>query len=273
MPDPQRDRRSGARRAAIPTRRTDFSSEQAHLLRCVFVRLCDAIPIAPPRVLTRASHLSLLRRKIGFRFGIEENPAPKNDVIVGIEEKTAHKNMDDPIKCVSDGEKDILERAIGEPGARKLLIERYEKLLFGFILSFAAFSREQAFEIASNSFTAAFQQMQRIPRDGFFLEGLFRQALKEFEGMIPGGRGDLSTIGDFPPPRKESLKIVREALIYLSPEDKAILLLRDQCHFSFERISGILGSQPRAIRSACLGARERLREAVQVVLEKKMRAS
>jgi DNA-directed RNA polymerase specialized sigma24 family protein len=177
--------------------------------------------------------------------------------------------MVDRIKCISDGEKDILERAISDRGARKLIVERYQKLLFGFVLSFASFSREQAFEIAASSFVHTFSQMRRISMDGAFLEELFRRALREFDGIIPAGNADLTAFGDFPPPKKESLKIVREALIRLSSEDKAVLLLRDQCHLSFERIAGILGTQPRQTRSACLASRERLREAVQALLEKK----
>jgi len=93
--------------------------------------------------------------------------------------------------------------------------------------------------------------------------------LREFEEKIPKGAADLSAFGNLPGHNIESLKIVREALTRLSPEDKSVLLFRDQCHFSFERIANILGNQPRQARSACLAARERLREAVQAVLEKK----
>ncbi len=181
--------------------------------------------------------------------------------------------MVDGIACVSDGEKDLIERAVSDPSARKALVERYEKLLFGFILSFAPFNREQAFEITVASFTHALKQMPRVPRDGVFLEGLFRQALKEFEGIIPGGSADLSSLGEVSLQKKESLKIVREALIRLSSEDKSVLLLRDQCHFSFDRIAGALGVQPRQAKSVCLIARERLREAVQSVLEQRSGSS
>lgn len=177
--------------------------------------------------------------------------------------------MVDGIKCISDGEKDILERAGSDPGARKGLVERYQRSLFGFILSFASFSREQAFQIATSSFIQTLGEIRRIPRDGIFLEALFRRTLREFEGKIPAGSADLAAFGDLPAHKKESLKVIREALIRLAPEDKAVLLFRDQCHFSFDRISGILGTQPKQARSACLAARERLRGAVQAVLEKK----
>jgi DNA-directed RNA polymerase specialized sigma24 family protein len=165
--------------------------------------------------------------------------------------------------------KDDLERVINDHDVRRALVERYEKMIFGFILSFAPFSREQAFEIAVSSFTRTFRQMWRVPRDDVFLEGLFRRVLQEFENVIPGGDAGLSAFGDFPPNKKGHLTIVREGLIHLSREDKAALLLRDQCHLSFERIAGILGTHPRQAKSACLAARERLRRAVQAVLEKK----
>lgn len=152
---------------------------------------------------------------------------------------------------------------------RKALVERYEKIVFGFILSFASFSREQAFNIAVSSFAYALSQMRRDSGDNEFLECLFCRLLLEFEDVIPGGDADLSATGGAPFHKKEHLQIVREGLIHLAREDKAVLLLRDQCHFSFEGIAGILGTQPRQARSACSEARERLRGAVQAVLEKK----
>ncbi len=151
---------------------------------------------------------------------------------------------------------------------RKAFVERYEKIVFGFILSFASFSREQAFEVTVSSFTHTLRDAS-LAGDDMLIEDLIRQVLRALEGVIPGGDAGLSAFGDFPAHKKEHLKIVREGLIHLPKEDKTALLLRDQCHFSFERIAGILGTQPRQAKSACLAARERLRRAVQAVLVKK----
>ena len=40
-----------------------FSLEEPHLLRCSVVRLCGVPPGTPPRLLLRALHLKLFRRK------------------------------------------------------------------------------------------------------------------------------------------------------------------------------------------------------------------
>ena len=46
-----------------PFSRSSFLSKQAHLLCCSLVRLCDAIPIASPRLLGCAAYLGPLRQK------------------------------------------------------------------------------------------------------------------------------------------------------------------------------------------------------------------
>ena len=83
------------------------------------------------------------------------------------------------------------------------------------------------------------------------------------------GSPDLSAFGDLTSQNKESLKIVRQALVGLPAKDKCLLLLRDQCHFTFERIAGILGVASLQARSLCLESRERLRTTVRSVLEKR----
>jgi DNA-directed RNA polymerase specialized sigma24 family protein len=163
--------------------------------------------------------------------------------------------------------KDGFGDSIGGSDSRKALIKQHEKLLFGFILSFAPFSREQAFQMAVSSFIEVFKEARLDPENGAFLEGLFRTALKKFEGVVPSGAAGFSAFGAPASSKKEALKIVREGLFHLTPEDKAVILLRDQCHFSFERIAAILKTRPQQARSSCLVARERLREVVKNLLE------
>ena len=150
-----------------------------------------------------------------------------------------------------------------------MIVARYQRILFGFILSLASFTREQAFEIAISSWLHALKQKSRITADGEFLEELFREAIRQGLQKTPAGSPDLSAFGDLTSQNKESLKIVRQALVGLPDKDKYLLLLRDQCHFTFERIAGILGVAPLQARSSCLESRERLRATVQSVLEKK----
>ena len=169
--------------------------------------------------------------------------------------------MEDKINFIGGGERQILERvAMGDPLEVKILIERYLKLLFGFSISFAPFSRDQAFQITVTSFAKTLQQYQKILKNEEWLVGLFREGLAECMRTSPTGGGE--------PLQKEPLKIIREALFRLSSHDKAILLLRDQCHFSFESIAEILGVDIHQSRSACLVAREHLRAAVKEILDK-----
>ena len=167
----------------------------------------------------------------------------------------------------NDDKKQALSRAaIGNEDVLRPLIERSLRPLFGFSLCYAAYSREQAFRITVSSFVKALRS--RSGQDGTFVEALFREALAECGRTTPAGVSDLAPFGDLPAPQQPSLKIVREALVQLAPHEKAVLLLRDQCHLPFERISAILGTGVREARLACLAARERLRTCVQGILEK-----
>ena len=136
---------------------------------------------------------------------------------------------------------------------------RYLKLVFGFSMSFAPFSREQAFTITVASFAKTLQKHPHIVQDGEWMPVLFRGTLAECMRLAPLGGTDF---------RQGPLKTVQEALIRLSPGDKALLLFRDQCHFSFETIGSILGTGSQESRSACLAARERLRGALKEILAK-----
>ena len=164
------------------------------------------------------------------------------------------------INSISDGEKQVLERAAaGDTSAAKTLIERYLKLLFGFSSSFAPFSRDQAFNVTVTAFARTLQRHPHIERDGEWMVALFREGLAECMRTAPAGSANL---------KNGQLQIIHEALIRLSPSDKAMLLLRDQCHFPFETIAAIFGTSASESRSACLVARERLRGALKDILNK-----
>ena len=119
-----------------------------------------------------------------------------------------------------------------------------------------------------SSFTKALRDCGRCIEEGDFLEALFRKAIEECGVVLPSGVSGLEPFGDLSSQQQSSLKIVREAAIQLSAADKAILLLRDQCHLPFERMASILNINSREARSSCMAARERLRAAVQAILTK-----
>ncbi len=110
-----------------------------------------------------------------------------------------------------------------------------------------------------SSFAKTLGQNLSISKDGDWVVALFRSALAQCLQTTPAGSQNFT---------KEPLKTVREALFQLSSTDKIVLLLRDQCHFSFEVIAEILGMSVQESRSECLAARERLRGAVKEILDK-----
>ena len=158
--------------------------------------------------------------------------------------------------------------ALEDEAALKGLVEPYLKPLFGFSLSYAPYSREQAFQITVSSFARTLRESIASGRQGISPEALFRHALEECERTPPTGTPALTPFAaSIPVARQASLKIVREALIRLPRQDKAVLLLRDQCHLPFDRIAAVLGIGASQAESACLAAREHLRASVKDVLE------
>jgi DNA-directed RNA polymerase specialized sigma24 family protein len=138
--------------------------------------------------------------------------------------------------------------------------------VFGFALSFGAYSREQAYRVAVASLAHTLRLGVRSEERGF-LEALFRSALEELGKTPPAGITDLSAFGPLVSAQPPSLAVARQALLQLSSDEKAVLLLRDQAHLSFDRIGLILGKGERETRSSCLAAREKLRARVKQVLD------
>lgn len=85
--------------------------------------------------------------------------------------------------------------------------------------------------------------------------------------MAPVGVSGLEAFGLAPSPQQTSLAIVREALMRVSSDDRAVLLLRDQCHLPLDQVAAVMGVSGREIQRVCLTARERLRMKVKEQLE------
>ena len=145
---------------------------------------------------------------------------------------------------------------------------RYQKLLFALVLSYAPFSREQAFEITVSSLVHSFRDPS-ASQEGGLRTSLFKKVLERCRTSAPAGVAALSPSGSISPLDQMSLRIIHEALIGLSASDKEPLLLRDQAHLPMATVAAILDIGEPQARSHCLAARERLRDAVRSLLEKK----
>ena len=105
------------------------------------------------------------------------------------------------------------------------------------------------------------------PNESAAVESLFKALLAQCSSAAGLGPTGLEVFGLEASKQPSSVGIARKALLKLSPKDRALLLLRDQCHLPFERIAGIIGSAVRETRSDCLAAREHLRTLVQALIE------
>ena len=139
------------------------------------------------------------------------------------------------------------------------LVEPSQKPVFGFVLSLSNVGRQEAFEIAVSSFIGALRSFTSSPGGPDFLRALFKKAIERCRNFTAATGPDTS--GD------EMARLVKKALFSLSFEQKCLLLLRDQQHFSYEDMGAILGEPSKEVRSKVTSAREALRAQMESLLK------
>ena len=156
----------------------------------------------------------------------------------------------------------------GDETALKSLIERYQKPIFSLILYLAGCDREKTFAIAVSLFAKAIRLQSSNQKDCAFLQTLIRFVIEQCRNTPPAPSFDLSDFSALPAPKRESLRIVKEALFALSFENKSLLLLRDQLQLPYVDISAVSGIPMKDVRSKTAQARSHLMDKVREILER-----
>ncbi len=77
---------------------------------------------------------------------------------------------------------------------------------------------------------------------------------------------DTSDVDQYPSPKKESLRMVKEAFFSVDYEARAALVLRDQCNLPYEEIASVLGQSLKEAKIRVTNARGVLRDKVAEIL-------
>jgi DNA-directed RNA polymerase specialized sigma24 family protein len=135
-------------------------------------------------------------------------------------------------------------------GTVKLLAEQYQQRIFALALYLIGADRDKAYDITVLS----------------FLIRLIRTAIEKSRDVKIIPFSDETDFADFPPEKRNSLLMVKQALQALTFNEKALLLLRDQLHLSYREISDIFRMSKGDTRIQTVRARIHIREKLEEVL-------
>ncbi len=176
-------------------------------------------------------------------------------------------------------EAELIERARkGDAEAFGVLVERYQRRVVGVALA-VVHNQDDALELAQETFVRAFQNLPKFESRSSFSTWLYRIAaniaidFRRREGRHPVLRGeDAETeLGRLPSSQGDSFRAVarselsrrlQEALKELTPEHRAVILLREVEGLSYDEISEVLQCPRGTVMSRLHYARNRLRGAL-----------
>jgi RNA polymerase sigma-70 factor (ECF subfamily) len=166
-----------------------------------------------------------------------------------------------------DADETLVQRCQrGDGEAFGLLVGRYERVVFG-----AAFrmlgDAEEARDVAQTAFLKALENLHRFDVRYRFYSWLYRIALNEALDLIArrGRQTELTDVheaNDDPARDATAADLgahVQRALAGLTPDHRAVIVLRHYQDLSYEEIAQVLELSDQTVKSRLFEARERLR--------------
>lgn len=146
----------------------------------------------------------------------------------------------------------ILKAGRGDVEAYNLLISRWEKRVFNYLLRIVA-NREDALDLCQDVFLKAYQNLRKLEDAARFGPWLFRIAHNEAYSLFRKQKPEVDVA---PPERGDSaifpieLTItIRAALGRLSPEQREAVVLKIYQGFKFEEMAEILSCPVSTVKS------------------------
>ncbi|MFC1576920.1 RNA polymerase sigma factor [Candidatus Omnitrophota bacterium] len=152
----------------------------------------------------------------------------------------------------------------GDEEAVKFLIEKYQKKIFALALLLGGNNREIAYDVATSGFVRAIRAGASRKMGGTFLARLINAVVEDIQDreiIATSGESGFDLEG-IPPIRRESLRLVKEALQKLPLDVKVLLLLRDQLHLRHSAIAAVFKSTEASVKAQTIEARTLLRRKI-----------
>jgi RNA polymerase sigma-70 factor (ECF subfamily) len=189
---------------------------------------------------------------------------------------------------VASSDWELVQRAqAGDREAFRELVERYQRKIAALALGMLR-SREDALDIVQETFTKAYQSLDRFKGDSAFYTWVYRiahnlcidhqrRAAKQPQlsldatepGELPLRPASDGPPGDQPFDRARDAEIARrlhDAIRELTPDHRAVILLRELEGLSYEEISQVLGCPKGTVMSRLHYARRQLQERLRGLL-------
>ena len=192
-----------------------------------------------------------------------------------------------PSKMIGSEESDLDLVCRSQKGSRaafQILVQRYEKKILGLVIGMVG-ARDDALDITQEVFFQAFRKLRSFKKKSSFYTWLYRIAVNraiDFQRRtwkhraIESGHEALerdmlsgnSTEGE---PYEEASRIelrekISSAISELTPEHRAVILLREVEGLSYGEIGETLGCSVGTVMSRLFYARKRLRQRLEVLL-------
>ena len=156
----------------------------------------------------------------------------------------------------------------GDEHAFEVLVIRYQGPIYNAVLRMVR-DRDDASDLTQNAFLKAFQQLNRFDPQYKFFSWLYRIAINESLNFVKrSGRqepleGD-GVAGDLDPERSVMVsdvgRHVQDGLMKLTPDYRAVLVLRHFHDCSYDDMAAILGIPEKTVKSRLFSARRQLKE-------------
>lgn len=159
----------------------------------------------------------------------------------------------------------------GDVGAFETLVHAHQRRIFALALRMLR-SRSEAEDVTQEVFLTAWRRLPDLRADDAFAGWLYRTATRRCLNLLTRTRStaELDTEATATPDpdadpadaamRTQTLAALEEALAHLTPEQRAVWLLREVHDRSYEEIAAAVGATPQAVRGRLARARLQVAE-------------
>jgi len=148
----------------------------------------------------------------------------------------------------------------------KPIIKRYVGKVYALVFYLIGNDSDKAYQIVTSSYVETFMSVKSLEDEDKVLVKLIQEAIKQSHSVEIMPSTSVPPFKDVSPQRIKILHILSNALQAMSFKDKALLLLRDQLHLSYQNIGTVLGVSQNDARSHINQARIAIRKKVEMAL-------
>jgi len=155
----------------------------------------------------------------------------------------------------------------GERQAFDELVERYQAKIYNVALRVTG-RREDALDATQNAFLNAYDHLDQFDSSYRFFSWIYRIGLNESLRLVRDRREVPLPEVELPSPNAspesrahghETAMVIREVLMRLSPELRAVIVLRHLHGLSYAEMSEVVGVPVKTVKSRLFSARQELR--------------